>query len=91
MRIRCTTCNTLRPGAQLSLDCATVGLRQFRDAALRVRFLDESEPVDEIWLSPEFVAAERITVGDLPTPEDNLSWVNKLRVLCKVCYDRVSQ
>ena len=53
--------------------------------------MDEGEPVDEFWLSPDFVAAEGITVGDLPAPEEYPSWVKKIRVLCKVCYDRVSQ
>jgi hypothetical protein len=87
MRILCPGGHGYQIPIQLSPDYKLEDTNAFRAQCLRVRFIHNSQPVDEYWFSRRFVAQENVEVGDQALPDDYPSWVEKTITVCRRCFE----
>ena len=91
MLIRCPNGHGDQTPAQVSPDYDGTQAATFRSRCLIVRFIFDGQPVDQYFLSPEFVSTEHIQGGDQPLPDEYPEWINKVRAVCSRCFDEATQ
>ena len=82
----CPNGHGYQPPVPVSPDYDGAHKSVFQSRCLLVRFIYNDEVADIYRLSPEFVAAEHVQVGDQPLPDDYPAWVHKVRFICAKCY-----
>jgi hypothetical protein len=91
MRLLCEACGKYNLVVQVSPDYQPSRKEIFRERAVLIRYIYNSEVVDEFVVSSEFADLYSLGAGDYELPDNYPDWVTKLTLICKECFDSPSK